>query len=51
MVNFHDNGIPKEGSDCICLPVILIDSDFEMGKNCYAQVLLEEFKYVVKEKK
>ena len=24
--NFHNNKIPKEGSQCICLSVILIDS-------------------------
>ena len=49
--NFHNNKIPKEGSQLICLSVILIDSIFKMGKNCYPQVFLEEFKHVVKEKK
>ena len=49
--NFHNNIMPKEGSDCICLSVILIDSVFRTSKNCYPQVLLEECKYVVKEKK
>ena len=24
--NFHNNKIPKEGSQCICLSVILLDS-------------------------
>ena len=24
--NFHDNGIPKETSNCVCLSLILIDS-------------------------
>ena len=43
--------MPKEGSHCICLSVILIDSVFEMGKNYYPQVLLEECKYIVKEKR
>ena len=31
--NFKDNWIPKEGSDCICLSVILIDFVFKIGKN------------------
>ena len=33
--NFHNNKIPKEGSQFICLSVILIDSDFRTGKNYY----------------
>ena len=49
--NFHNNRIPKEGSQCICLSVILINSVFRIGKNYYPQVFLEECKYVVKEKK
>ena len=44
--NFHNNKTPKEGSQCICLSVILIDSVYH-----YPQVFLEERKYVVKEKK
>ena len=31
--------------------MILIDSVFRTGKNCYPQVFLEECKYVIKEKK
>ena len=31
--------------------MILLDSDFRTGKNYYSQVSLEEYKYVVKEKK
>ena len=27
-LNFHNNKIPNEGSQCICLLIILIDSDF-----------------------
>ena len=49
--NFHNNEIPKEGSQCICLSVILIDSVYKKDKNYYPQVFLEECKYVVKEKK
>ena len=40
----------KEGSQCVCLSVILIDSAYKKDKNYYPQVFLEEFKYVVKEK-
>ena len=32
-INFHNNKIPKEGSQSICLSVILIDSVFRTGKN------------------
>ena len=31
--------------------VYLINSVFNMGKNCYPQVLFEEYKYIVKRKK
>ena len=31
--NFYSNKKPKEGSQCICLWVILIDSVFRPGKN------------------
>ena len=48
--NFHNNKIPKEGSQFICLSLILIDSVFRTGKSYYPQVLLEECKYVVKKK-
>ena len=34
-INFHNKKIPKEGSQCICLSVILIDSVFRSGKNYY----------------
>ena len=49
--NFHNNKIPKEGSQCICLSVILSDFVFRTGKNYYLQVFLEECKYVVKQKR
>ena len=49
--NFHNNKIPKEGSQFICLLVILINSVFRTNKNYYPQVFLEEYKYVFKEKK
>ena len=47
--NFYNNNIPKEGSQCICLLVILIYSIFRTAKNYYPQVLLEKCKYVAKE--
>ena len=50
--HFHDNGMTKiECSQCICLSVASINSVFNIGKSCYAQVVLEEFKYIVKGKK
>ena len=49
--NFQNNKIPKEGSQFICLWVILIDSVFKAVKNYYPQVFLKECKYVVNEKK
>ena len=49
--NFHNNKIPKEDSQYICLSLISINSIFKTGNNYYPQVLLEECKYVVKEKK
>ena len=39
-INFHDNGMAKEGSHCVCLSVILIDSVYKIGKNYYLQVFL-----------
>ena len=29
----HNDKIPKEGSHCVCLSRVLIDSVFKMGKN------------------
>ena len=49
--NFHNNKIPRERSQFICLSVNVIDSVFRKGKNYYSQALSEEFKYVAKEKK
>ena len=41
--------MPKEGAQCICWSMALIDSFFKMG-SCYFQVFLEGCKYIVKEK-
>ena len=46
--NFYSNKILKEGSQYICLSIILIDSIFKTCKNYYLQVLLEECKYDIK---
>ena len=40
----------RQGSQFICLSVILINSVFRIGKNYYPRVLLEEYKYVAEEK-
>ena len=48
--NFHSNKITKEGSQFICLSVILIDFVLRTGKNFFPQMFVEECKYVVKEK-
>ena len=48
--DFPNNKIPIEGSQCICLSIILIHSVFRRGKNYDPQVFLEEYKYVIKEK-
>ena len=45
--HFYKNKIPKEGFQCICLSVILIDSVYEKYKNYYPQGVLEERKYIV----
>ena len=41
-IYFHDNEIPKEGSLCISMSVILIDSVFKKSQNCHLHVVLEE---------
>ena len=43
--------IPKQGCQCICWSVILIDSIFRTGSNYYSQIFLEKCKHAVKEKK
>ena len=44
----HNSKIPKEGSQCICLSVISVESCCRKYKNYYSQVFLEECRYVVK---
>ena len=47
--NCHNNKIPKEGFQCTCPSVLLIRTVYRKDKDCYSQVVLEEFKYVVTE--
>ena len=49
--DFYNNKIPKEGSQCICLSVILIYSVFRTSNNYYLQVFLEECKHRKKDEK
>ena len=39
--NFQNNKIPKEGCQCICQSVILIDSVYRKDKNYYPQKLMQ----------
>ena len=49
--NFHNNELPKKGSEFISLSVISIASIFRISKNYCPQVFLGECKYVITEKK
>ena len=48
--NFHDDVIPKKYCHCVYFFVILIDFVFEIDKNYYPQVFLEESQQIIKEK-
>ena len=48
--NIQNNKVLKEGTQCICLSVILNDYVFKAESNYFIQVFLEDCKYVVKEK-
>ena len=37
---FHNDEIPKEDSDCICLLSILTDSALKKDENCSPQIIL-----------
>ena len=49
--SFPSNKIPKEGSQCICLSVLLTDSVYRRDKNYCPHVFAEDCMYIVKEKK
>ena len=48
--DLHGYKVVKQGSQCISLSVIFISSVFRSGKDYFPEVLLEECKYIVKEK-
>ena len=43
ITNFLDNKMPKQGSHCICLSVILPHSVFRTDKIYYAKLFMEEY--------
>ena len=49
--SFDNSKIPKEGSQCIYVSVILTYSVYRKDKNYHPQVFLEECKYVIKQKR
>ena len=49
--NFHNNKIPRQGSQFICLSVILIDFVFRTGRNYYPQVLFRRMQVFCSRKK
>ena len=50
--NFQHNEIPKDNEYSTCLYLILLDSIFvNSNKKYYPQILLEECKYIIKNKK
>ena len=44
MIKFQKKGL------IVFVSVVLTDSVFKMGKNCYTQLFLEECKYILREK-
>ena len=50
--NFQNNIIAKDNEYCACLSVIILDPIFvNSDKEYYPQIFLEEWKYVIKDKK
>ena len=49
--NFHNDKIPTEGSQYLCLSVTLINSIYRKDKHYYCQVFLEKCKNVFKQSK
>ena len=47
--DFHNEEIPKTGSDYTCLAVINFDSALKKDENCYSQLFLKECKHIEKE--
>ena len=49
--NFHNNKIPKEGCQCICLSVILLNSVFRTVKKYYRQAFQKNVNLLLKKEK
>ena len=49
--NFYNDKLSKEGPECICLSVTLVDSVYRNVKSYHPLVILKECKYIVKEKR
>ena len=51
ITNFHNKKLPKEKAPCKCLSIIMIESVIKANKKYHPQTLLEECKYIQKNKK
>ena len=51
ITNFHNKKLPKEKAPCKCLSIIMIESVIKANKKYHPQKLLEECKYIQKNKK
>ena len=40
--DFHDKEMPKVGSNCICVALILIDFALKKDEKCYPELFLKE---------
>ena len=50
--NFKNNKTPRDNEYCACLSVILLDSIFvNSDKECYPQISLEEYQYMIQDRK
>ena len=50
-ISLHDNGMFKKVSQCVCFSVISIGYVFNLGKNYYPQLFLEQCKQIAKKDK
>ena len=51
ITNFYNKKLPKEKAPCKCLSIIMIESVIKANKKYHPQTLLEECKYIQKNKK
>ena len=49
--NFQGKKVPKENASYKCSSLIMLDSFVRVNKKYYAQILLEECKYVIRKNK